>query len=137
MVVKNFDESLANLRGAVVQAIPGPDYAEPCRASVQLIFENGSRLRTQFWRITEPGRYSLTSFDHQQKYGLPAPIDAIKEFQDRLQYRFVSDVRLREGTRDLVFDFAGGLRLEVFGLTGYEDWDIQFPDKTGEYSNHV
>ena len=137
MVVKGFSESLAKLRGAPVQTSPGGAYPEPGCASVQLIFGNGSRLHANFWRIIEVGKVSLTSFDHQQKYGLPAPIDAIKEFQERLQGQLVSDARLREDSGDLLFEFANAIKLEVFSFTGYEDWEIHFPDGTGEYSNYV
>lgn len=38
-------------------------------------------------------------------------------------------------TGDLIFSFEPNVELQVFNLTGYEDWEIHFPDGTGEYSN--
>lgn len=137
MVVKNFDISLSNLKNTPVEVSPGGAYPEPGCASVQLIFGNGSRLHAQYWRIIESGKRSLSSFDHQQKYGLPAPIDAIQAIQERLQDKTVTDARLDEETGDLLFEFADHIKLQAFNFTGYEDWEIHFPDNTGEYSNFV
>ena len=106
-------------------------------ASVQLLFANGSSLRAAYWRVIQDGRAGTSSFDHRRKYGLPAPVDAIKELQELLQDRAVTDARLDKETGDLLFQFAGNIKLQVFNFTGYEIWDIIFPDGTGEYSNYA
>lgn len=137
MVTTSFDSSLGNLKSGPVQVLPGGAYPEPGCASVLLTFGNGSRLHAQYWRLIQDGERNLSSFDHQQKYGLPAPIDAIAHLQSSLQGQLVTDARVRAGTADLLFDFADNSRLEVFSFTGYEDWEIHFPDGTGGYSNHV
>jgi hypothetical protein len=36
----------------------------------------------------------------------------------------------------LVFDFDGGIALQVFNFTGYEIWEMHFPDGAVEYSNY-
>ncbi|HEX5235853.1 MAG TPA: hypothetical protein VFW25_11045 [Silvibacterium sp.] len=137
MVVKNLDLSLSGLRNAPVRVSSGGAYPELGCASVQLIFGNGSRLHAQYWRLIKAGKPMLSSFDHQQKYGLPAAIDAITDLQEELQDKLVTDARMREDTGDLLFEFANDFKLEVFSFTGYEDWEIQFPDNTAEYSNFV
>ena len=75
-------------------------------ASVLLLFSNGSWLRAEYWRITKDGKAWLSSFDHQQKYGLPVPIDAIKVLQEQLQGKVVSEAHLDKETSDLIFQFS-------------------------------
>jgi len=106
-------------------------------ASVQLLFGNGSRLRAEYWRVIENGKAGISSFDHNQQYGLPAPIDAIKQLQEQLQDKTVTDARLDGETGDLLFQFADNVKLQVFNFTGYEIWEISFPDGSGEYSNYA
>jgi len=31
----------------------------------------------------------------------------------------------------------GDLKLQILNFTGYEIWEIRFPDGTGEYSNYA
>lgn len=106
-------------------------------ASVDLLFSNGSRLRAEYWRAIKEGKAGISSFDHRQKYGLPEPIDAIKELQEQLQDNIVTDALLDRETGDLNFQFRGSIKLQVFNFTGYEIWEISFPDGTGEYSSYA
>lgn len=138
MDVRNLESSLAGLKNGTVQVSAGGAYPEPGCASVALIFENGSRLHAQYWRLIKMEReVRLSSFDHQQRYGLAAPIDAINKLQEELQNKVVTGARMRDETGDLLFEFADHLKLEVFSFTGYEDWEIHFPDGTGECSNYA
>jgi len=137
MMVKNFDKSLFNLRNLSVHVSATDAYPEPGMASVQLLFGNGSRLRAEYWRVIENGKAGISSFDHNQQYGLPAPIDAIKQLQEQLQDKTVTDARLDGETGDLLFQFADNVKLQVFNFTGYEIWEISFPDGSGEYSNYA
>ena len=105
-------------------------------ASVQLLFADGSKLRANYWRTIKDGKAGTSSFDHQQQYGLPAPIDAIKELQEELQNKTVTDAHLDKETGDLVFHFAESVKFQVFNFTCYEIWDISFPDGTAQYSNY-
>jgi hypothetical protein len=137
MTVKNFDKSLFNLRNLSVHVSAANAYHEPGMASVQLLFGNGSKLRAEYWRIIRDGKAGISSFDHKQRYGLPAPIDAIKELQEQLQDKTVTDARLDAETGDLLFQFADNVKLQVLNFTGYEIWEISFPDGSGEYSNYA
>src|ERR1035438_3870177 len=125
-MVKNLDNSLSNLEGASVQVSAGNSYPEPGMASVLLLFSNGSWLRAEYWRITKDGKAWLSSFDHQQKYGLPVPIDAIKVLQEQLQGKVVSEAHLDKETSDLIFQFSNHTKFHAFNFTGYEISEICF-----------
>jgi hypothetical protein len=131
----NFDEALPNLTDVSVQVSPGNGYHEPGCASLALLFANGVELQADYWRVINYGRAGTSSFDHQQQYGLPAPIDAIQELRELIQDKVVIDARLDSETGDLIFDFDGNIKLQIFNFTGYEVWEIRFPSGAVEYSN--
>ncbi len=116
---------------------PGNGHPEPGQASAVFLFENGTKLQAEFWRLIEGGRASYSSFDHQQKYGLPDVIDAVDKLRERLDRRVVVEAALDQETGDLLFKFDQGTRLQILNFTGYEIWEIRFPDGTGEYSNYA
>jgi len=137
MRVKNFDKSLFSLRNLSVHVSAANVYREPGMASVQLLFGNGSKLRTEYWRVIRNGKAGTSSFDHEQQYGLPAPIDAIRELQELLQDKTVTDASLDGETGNLLFQFTDNIKLQILNFTGYEIWEISFPDGSGEYSDHA
>src|SRR5262249_11473276 len=80
------------------------------------------------WRLVGPGRLLLTSLDHRQQFGRPAPVDAYAEALALLRGHRVTAARLREETDDLILEFEGGLRLEVLAdSAGYEPWNLTAP----------
>ena len=80
------------------------------------------------WRLLKDGRALISSEDHQQRYGLPAPLDSAAEAQLALRAQTVTDVEIRDGTADLILQFTGGLRLEVIPISsGYESWGVTSP----------
>jgi len=93
-MAQHFDMSLSKLKNGRVSVSASNAYPEAGAASVQLVFVDGSRLRADYWRVTKDGKAVMSSFDHQQQYGLPAPIDAIAELQRQLQDRAVTDAKL-------------------------------------------
>jgi hypothetical protein len=137
MVVKGLDQSLASLKGASVRVSNAGWYPEPGASTVELIFSDGTRLRADYWRIIKDGRADVSSFDHDQKYGLPVPINAFSVIEQRLQGQVVTEARFTLRTGDLNFQFEDDVELEVFNFTGYEVWEIHFPNGTGEYSPHA
>ena len=42
--------------------------------------------------------------------------------------------RMNPETGDLVLKFSGDVKVEVFNFTGYEVWDLRFPDGSCEFS---
>jgi hypothetical protein len=109
MLVTSFEGSLSSLKGATASVSNSGAYPEPGMASVQLLFSEGSRLRADYWRIVKNDRANLSSFDHAQKYGLPAPIDAFKQLEQELQGKCVVDAFLDTRTGDLQFTFEDQL----------------------------
>jgi hypothetical protein len=127
--------SLASLAGTTVRTSNPERFPEPGIAPVDLYFSDGSRLRLDCWRIISDGKNRTSSFDHKQKYGLPAPIDAFKQIAEALDGRAVREARWNARTGDLVLLFETNGELQVFNLTGYEDWEIHLSNGTFEYSN--
>jgi hypothetical protein len=101
-----------------------------------IVFSDGTQLRADYWRVIKDGRASISSFDHQQKYGLPAPIDSMEFLAKELQGQVVTEARHDRETGDLLFWFTNNIKYQIFNVTSYEIWEIDFPDGTGEYSNY-
>ena len=82
-----------------------------------------------FWRILDP-QMRVTSDDHQQKFGLPAPLDAVSRATELLVGDTVSEFTLREDALDLLFRFSRGQRFEILAdSAGYEAWKIASPHR--------
>ena len=80
------------------------------------------------WRLLKDGYVTISSEDHLQQYGLPAPLDAAAVASDTLGSLPVLRVEVKEGTADLLLEFAGGLRLEFIPISsGYESWGVTTP----------
>jgi uncharacterized protein DUF6188 len=80
------------------------------------------------WRLIHEGTIAVSSDDHRQQFGLPAPIDAAEEATSLLAGVPVQGVELREGTADLFIDFERDLRLEIIPFSsGYESWQVSTP----------
>jgi len=80
------------------------------------------------WRLLHKGQIRLTSEDHNQKYGLPAPIDAAAEANRLLNGSHILSAEIRHGTSDLLVTFEGELKLEAIPVfTGYEAWQVYTP----------
>jgi hypothetical protein len=81
------------------------------------------------WRIVTAVGVALGNADHEQKFGLPKPIDAQQEAQRLLAAKVVKLV-VRARTADLLIEFENGSGLEVFNSSsGYEGWECA--DKDG------
>jgi hypothetical protein len=106
-------------------------------ASLRITCANGTALLATFWRLIKGGKASWSSFDHRQKYGNPAPLDARALLRKELGGRPCTAVRFDRVTGDLVLDFGDGAALQIFNFTGHEVWAIRFPDGREEYSNHL
>jgi len=125
--------SLAGLTGQIVTVLPSDETRD--EGSVLLQFSDGCLLRADYWRLFKDKKACLSSFDHRQKYGLPKAINAIQELQTLLQERHLVQARMDVESGDLIFEFDPSSRLHAFNFTGYEVWEITFPNGTAEYSN--
>jgi hypothetical protein len=136
-VTTSFEQSLARLRNVSVAIVADNIPDAEGTAAVVVEFSDGTVLKANYWRLIQDGRALLSSFDHQKKYGLPAPIDAKEQMSNRLEGRICNGVRFDSETADLTLVFGEATKLQVFNFTGYEIWEIRFPDGTGEYSNYA
>ena len=111
----------------VGRAINAVTFLEPTLWSFAL----GERERLQvecLWRIVQDGSIALTSEDHAQQFGLPAPIDAAHDSASLLAGRHVISVKIRESTADLLIELSGNTRLEIVPTSsGYEAWQLKAP----------
>jgi hypothetical protein len=137
MVNASFQNSLAALTGRTVVVADSGQPSEPGVASAKLLFSDGAWLRADYWRTIEADRAGLSSFDHGQKYGLRAAIDAISWLTELLQDKTVTQAKWDVRSGDLTLTFQGEIELSVFNFTSYEAWEIRFPDGKGELSNYA
>jgi len=126
MPYKNLNNSLSKLKGSSVTV-------SAAYVGTQLLFCEGAKLTAHYWRVVSDGMEALSSFDHQQKYGRPAPIDAIKELQKVLRKKTVTEARVDNETGDLHFRFRGNIKFQVFAFSSYEVWELTPADGKGSY----
>lgn len=104
------------------------------RAPAFWIFRFGedAEIRTDsVWRIVVSGHVVLSSEDHRQQYGLPAPVDAEARCRPLIVQVRIDRAEVREDTRDIEIVFESGARLEILPVSsGYESWEIVAPDGT-------
>ena len=82
------------------------------------------------WRVLVHDIIRFADTDHEQQFGLPAPVDGEERTRTLLQASPISAVTLRMGPGDIAIDFENGARLEVFAHSaGYESW--AFCDDSG------
>lgn len=80
------------------------------------------------WRLIHDGCIAVSSDDHRQQFGLPAPTDAAERATALLSGLTVQRVDVREGTADLFIYFELDLRLEIIPFSsGYESWQVLTP----------
>jgi hypothetical protein len=137
MVVQGFENSLASLKGATVRTSNPERFPEPGIAPVDLHFSDGSRMRADYWRIIRDGKARMSSFDHQQKYGLPVAVDAFAEIAEALDGKTLREATWDNRTGDIALSFEPNVELQVFAFTGYEAWEIHFGNGIGEYSPYA
>lgn len=80
------------------------------------------------WQIIAKGHVALASGDHGQRYGLPAPIDAVAGAMDLLAGRAIGRVLVDQASADLRIEFAGAVEIRTFNdSSGYEGWNLGAP----------
>ncbi len=94
-------------------------------------------MRSDYWRLIKDDKRLISSFDHNQKYGLSAQIDAIKFLARELENQRVTSATLDDRTGDLIFLFTHAVELQILNFTAYEIWEISFPTGAVEYSNSL
>lgn len=81
------------------------------------------------WRFLLHGAVVFGGDDHQQQFGLVAPIDGVQKSRGLVSNSAVTSVEVRDGTGDLTIEFQNGVRLEAFNSSaGYEGWTCSLRD---------
>ena len=94
-------------------------------------FSDGRAAVDCAWRIVRDGRLALAHSDHGQQFGLPAPVDAVRQAMALLAGRPIRGGRIDMALGDVVLEFEGGVRLDVFNdSSGYEGWNMSGPNGT-------
>ena len=136
-MARPFEQKLIRLRNVIV-SVAGDNIPESGgTASIVTKFSDGTILKMAYWRFIQDGRAVLSCFDHLQQYGLPARIDAKEQISRLLNGKLCLNVEFDSETADLILVFGQSTKLQVFNFTGYEIWEMHFPDGTGEYSNYA
>ncbi len=138
----HFAERLRQLRGVACATVEGIEYEMRPKDDVYAVgttitFSDGTKLAAQFWRLIKDDKPSVSIFDHRQKYGFPAPIDALQILDRELRGNAITIAEMNRVTGDLRFSFANGAQLEVFNFTAFEIWEITFADGSVELSNYA
>jgi len=130
----NLAKSLERLKSNTVLVSKTEAYE---RSTVALDFSDGTRIQAGYWRLIKAGKERVSSFDHEQKYGLSVSVDAVEILKRELENQAVVEATVDGETGDLHFRFADDVKVQVFAFSGYEVWEIRFPDGSAEYSNHA
>lgn len=102
-------------------------FSEP--ATWLVVFGDSLRISVECpWRLIHEDGIAVSSDDHRQQFGLPAPIDAAESATSLLAGLAVQRVDLREGTADLFIHFERDWHLEIIPFSsGYESWQVSTP----------
>ncbi len=89
-------------------------------------FGDGASLATESpWRLIAKGRIVVSSEDHDQQFGMPAPVDAEREVLSRAGSLTVEAASVSADAGDLTISFSGGTYLQLLQLSsGYESWRL-------------
>ncbi len=91
-----------------------------------VLLDDGSTITTEsLWRLITENGIIISSEDHGQKFGLAAPLDAIKIMKETIEQKTIKEFKIESRTGDLsiLFDNAAELQFLV-DSSGYENWHI-------------
>jgi hypothetical protein len=78
--------------------------------------------------VTRDG-IAFVGTDDGQKFGLPAPLDGQARANELLAGLKVRRLAVAEDTADILIEFTGGTRIDVFNnSSGYEGWQATIGD---------
>ncbi len=136
MTNNEFKKGDVEVQAGAVKICRCDDHSEMGQATVEITFSDGTVLTASYWRLVKDGQAAMSSFDDKQKYGLPAPLDAVGELEKLLSDTSFIAMTIDSETGDLLLDFANRSKLQIFNFTGYEVWIVSFPDGTEMYSTY-
>jgi hypothetical protein len=102
--------------GRRIEAVEKKDY------SWFFSFDDGSIATESFWRLITTHGVVVTSEDHGQKFGLPAPVDAAEVIKKEVGGKVVDQFILDEQTGDLSLHCGDKTLQFLTTSSGYEGW---------------
>jgi hypothetical protein len=87
---------------------------------------SGAHLNVECpWRVVSAEGILLGSCDHEHKFGLPQPLDAVAAAIELLGLKRVENLSLATKTADLEIAFEGNMFLNIFNRSsGWEGWNL-------------
>ncbi len=83
------------------------------------------------WRLLENNKIKRVSTDHQQQFGLQAPIDLTEEINKILKGKNLKIIEIVENTGDLLLHISDNIKVQIFiDSSGYESYTFAFDNKT-------
>lgn len=137
MPINDSEENVFSIKNGPITFRTDDRLNDSGQAAIVIVFSDKAVLRASYWRLICDGKATLSSFDHQQKYGLASPIDAIEQLKSALNNNFLESIKLDRETGDLLLLFKENKKLQVFNFSSYEVWSIYFPEGAQEFSNYV
>jgi len=83
-----------------------------------------------FWRLLENNKIVFVSFDNEQQFGLPEPINLAGELNKMLIGKCLTKIEVIKDTFDLTLTLTDELKFEIYiSSSGYETYDFSINDK--------
>lgn len=83
-----------------------------------------------FWRLLKNNKIASVSYDHGQKFGLPAHIDLTEKVTEILKGKHLSELKVVETTGDLMLSVSDNIVIEIFiASSGYESYSFGINNK--------
>jgi hypothetical protein len=91
---------------------------------------NISLFASTLWRLLKDDQIQLVSTDHGQQFGLPKPVDIVKELSDLLSGQILIEIKIKKNTADIVLTLTDSFQIEIFiSSGGYESYSIHADNK--------
>ena len=83
-----------------------------------------------FWRLLKNNKITWVSFDHEQQFGLPEPIDLVEKLRQELADVRLTKIEVIKDTYDLTLILTNGFKIDIYiSSSGYESYDFSINDK--------
>jgi len=108
-------------------------------------FANGIYVNVEggLWRLLRDNKIVKVSYDHEQKFGLSAPLNLTKTVTEILNGKYLTKMEVVETTGDLLLSISDSISIEIFiTSSGYESYSFAIDKKryvgmgSGEISMH-
>ena len=113
-------DDISTIHGHRIRAVEKLDYSWFFTVSDEIRVVTESE-----WRLVMGGKVFTSSEDHEQKFGLPKPVDAVAEVLSKIENLAIQTADIDESTGDLFLRFSPRDYLQFLQLSsGYESWRL-------------